>query len=74
MTTRHTVCLLGCGPRGEDHLHGFIENPDRFEVLAVCDRDEARANALAAKYGVGKVYADGEAMLAAERPAVGCGR
>jgi predicted dehydrogenase len=72
MTTRHTVCLLGCGPRGEDHLHGFIENPDRFEVLAVCDRDEARANALAEKYGVGKVYADGDAMLGAERPDVFC--
>ena len=36
---RHTVALMGLGIRGKIHLHGILENPDRYEVVGLCDID-----------------------------------
>ncbi len=72
MPARYSVCLLGCGPRGDEHLHGISANSERFEIRAICDKDHGRAKALAAKYGVPRTYADGEEMLAKEKPEVFC--
>ncbi len=46
MTRR--VAILGAGI-GASHLAGYMRLPDRFEVAAICDLDEARGRALAAK-------------------------
>ncbi len=63
---------MGCGPRGERHAEGLRGRPDRFELVAVCDLDPARAKALAARLGVPRTYADADLMLGAERPDVLC--
>ncbi len=70
MKDTYRVCVLGCGPRGEEHLHGFAMSRDRFEVVALCDLDEEKLTATAAKFEIAKTYADAEAMLAAEKPDV----
>src|SRR6184192_1549853 len=65
---RYRSVLVGCGGRGQSHALGLLANPDRFELVALCDQDDARLGALAAKLGISRGYADAEAMLAAERP------
>jgi predicted dehydrogenase len=69
---RHRAVLVGCGPRGWAHAQGLLANPGRFELVAICDRDEARARALGNRLGIARRYADAERMLEAERPAVLC--
>src|SRR6266487_2003272 len=69
---RYRSVLVGCGGRGQSHALGLLANPDRFELVALCDQDDARLGALAAKLGISRGYADAEAMLAAERPDVLC--
>jgi predicted dehydrogenase len=64
--------LVGCGPRGESHARGLLANPERFELVALCDSDAPRASDLARKLGVSRCYSDAETMLATERPAVLC--
>jgi predicted dehydrogenase len=64
--------LVGCGPRGESHARGLQANPERFELIAVCDSNAPRAADLARKLGISRCYEDAEAMLATERPAVLC--
>jgi D-apiose dehydrogenase len=41
---------------------------DEVEIVALCDRDEARAREMAARHGVPRWYSDARAMLDAERP------
>jgi predicted dehydrogenase len=69
---RYRACLVGCGPRGAFHTEGFIGNPDRFDLTAVCDLNEERLKAFAARFGIAKAYRDAEEMLSAERPEVFC--
>jgi len=69
---RYRSVLVGCGGRGQSHALGLLANPDRFELVALCDQDDARLGALAAKLGISRGYADADAMLAAERPDVLC--
>src|SRR6266446_9319708 len=69
---RYRAVLVGCGGRGQSHALGLLANPDRFELVALCDQDDARLGVLAAKLGISRGYADAEAMLAAERPDVLC--
>ena len=69
---RYRSVLVGCGGRGQSHALGLLANPDRFELVALCDQDDARLGALAAQLGISRGYADADAMLAAERPDVLC--
>src|SRR5207244_3962706 len=69
---RYRSVLVGCGGRGQSHARGLLANPDRFELVALCDQDDARLGALAAKLGISRGYADADAMLAAEQPDVLC--
>ncbi len=64
--------LVGCGARGRSHAVGLLANPDRFELVAVCDRDGERVDALARSLGITHAYTDAQTMLAAERPDVLC--
>lgn len=61
MTDRPAVAIVGCGIISEMLLGGASLAGTR--ICAVCDIDEARAAAAAAKFGA-KVYTDYAAMLA----------
>lgn len=54
------------------HARGIVANPERFELIAVCDVNPERLVPLEAQFGIRKTYRDAEAMLAAERPDVLC--
>ncbi len=54
--------IVGAGV-GSVHAHGYSKLPN-VEIAAICDIDAARAEALAARYGVRSIYTDYEAMLA----------
>ncbi|WAJ27334.1 Gfo/Idh/MocA family protein [Antarcticirhabdus aurantiaca] len=52
MSRRFTVAVVGCGI-GRSHIEeGYARHPDKFEVLAVCDLDEARMGTVADEFGV----------------------
>ena len=69
---RYTIALIGCGSRGEMHTRGILANPERFELVAVCDMDTERLSALAQQFGIQKTYTDAATMLATEQPDVLC--
>ncbi len=69
---KYTVAVVGLGPRGRCHIDGFLRNADRFDVVAVCDVDEARLVRAADGHGVSAAYTDAEAMLAETTPDVFC--
>src|SRR5258705_10000662 len=72
MKRRYRAVLVGCRARGQSPALGLLANRDRFELVALCDRDAARLGALAHTLGITRVYSDAEAMLAAERPDLLC--
>ncbi len=63
----HRGVLIGCGFFANNHMHAWAELPGA-EIAAVCDRDEAKARAMAERFGVAKAYADAAEMLLAEQP------
>ncbi len=69
---RYRVAQVGLGARGKVHARGFLANADRFELVGLCDLDEARLRYGAEQYGVAVTYRDAEAMLADLRPDVFC--
>ena len=50
MTPKYRVVVVGMGKRGLHHAAAFQANP-RFQVVGVCDTDESRLAAAAAKTG-----------------------
>lgn len=50
MTDKYRVVVVGMGKRGMHHALAFHANP-RFEIAGVCDIDQSRADAAAAKFG-----------------------
>ncbi|MBN1888092.1 MAG: Gfo/Idh/MocA family oxidoreductase [Thermoflexales bacterium] len=48
------VGVVGSGI-GRHHINGYASLPDQFQVVAVCDVDQARARALAAECGIPRV-------------------
>ncbi len=63
----HRGVLIGCGFFATNHLNAWAEMQD-VDIVAVCDRDEARAQALARRFGIKKHYPDAASMVAAESP------
>ena len=57
MDDRLKVGIVGCGI-GQAHVHAYQGLPEQFEVVAVCDVDEARAHALAAACTIPRVSTD----------------
>ena len=57
--SRLRVAIVGAGI-GAQHVAGFNANPDLFEVAVICDRDRARASALAAKVTAGSPDVHGD--------------
>lgn len=56
-TERLKVAVVGCGV-GRSHVQAYAELAERFEVIAVCDLDEAKARSVAAEFNVPYVYTD----------------
>lgn len=66
MTRRAEVGVVGCGMIAQlMHLPYLAELRDRFTTVAVCDRQDALARRVAARFGVPDVYGTCEEMLAA---------
>ena len=57
------VGVIGVGSIGPYHVQGYTEHPD-CEVVAICDINLARGNAVANKFGVKTVVAEYKKMLA----------
>lgn len=69
---KYTVAILGCGPRGRQHATAFLDNADRFELVAACDRDTERLQLLTSiREGI-EPFTDGERMLSKVKPDVFC--
>ncbi len=49
------VCVIGLGPIGNRHADIYVEN-ERADLIGVCDIDETRADATAARLGVPAFY------------------
>jgi len=54
MNQKLRVAVVGCGI-GKEHAAAYQRIPDRFELLAICDLDAAKARELAAAYAVPRV-------------------
>jgi predicted dehydrogenase len=52
------VAVVGSGGIGEVHVQAFQSLPEQFELVAICDVDEAKARWLAEKYAIGQVFTD----------------
>jgi len=71
MKDRYRVIVVGAGKRGMHHAGSFQAN-GRFEVVGLCDIDEARLQAAAAKLGVASISPDARQLALALRPDVFC--
>ena len=61
---KHRVVQVGCGYRGKVHLKGWLHNPDRFKLAAVCDLDREKAGAVISELGIEcPIYTDADLML-----------
>jgi len=70
--TKYTVAQVGCGGRGHRHIEGFLRNPDRFDLVAICDLDRERLDATADTFAIPRRYTDADAMLGEVKPDVFC--
>jgi predicted dehydrogenase len=61
------VAGVGAGYFSQFHLAGWKAIPE-VEVVALCDRDEAKAQAQAQRFGIAKVFTDAAQMLDAVAP------
>lgn len=58
--------LIGCGFFASNHMHAWAEL-DEIEIVAVCDRDAAKADAMARTFGIAKTYTDAAEMVRSEK-------
>jgi len=56
------LAIIGAGVWGDTHAGIFAEHPGAVNV-AICDKNEGRAAAVAEKYGIKEVYTDYKEML-----------
>jgi predicted dehydrogenase len=52
MSEIKTVAVVGAGIGRAHIVDGYVTNPDKFKLIAVCDLDETKLNALADEFGV----------------------
>ncbi len=65
MTRQLKGAVIGCGFFAQNHLNGWADI-EGVEIVAVCDRDKAKAEAMRERFGIARAYDDAEAMFAAE--------
>jgi predicted dehydrogenase len=62
-STRLKVAVVG-GGIGTQHIDALIRLPEQFELVAFCDIDPAKAEAVADRYGIGSATTSYDALLA----------
>ena len=65
MTRQLKGAVIGCGFFAQNHLNGWADI-EGVEIVAVCDRDAGKAEAMRERFGIARVYSSAEAMFAAE--------
>lgn len=60
--------VIGCGFWARYQLFGWMEMSDQVELIALCDKDLAKAQRLASEFGSPPVYTDAQALLEEEAP------
>jgi len=71
MSKKYRVMIVGMGKRGMHHAQTFLANGG-FEIAAICDIDESRLQAAAAKLGNPPAGKDAKAMIKEVKPDVFC--
>ncbi|MEI6219432.1 MAG: Gfo/Idh/MocA family oxidoreductase [bacterium] len=71
MSNKYKVMVVGMGKRGKHHAAAFHANP-RFEVVGICDIDEARLLAAAESLGNPERSTDAAALAKSLKPDVFC--
>src|SRR4249919_3609978 len=69
--SKYSVLVVGMGKRGMHHATAFNANP-RFQVAGICDIDQGRLEAAAAKLGNPQKSSDAAALAKAVKPDVFC--
>jgi predicted dehydrogenase len=68
---RYKVIVVGMGKRGQHHAAAFHAN-SRFHLAGICDIDQSRLEAAAAKLGRPQTSADARALARAVKPDIFC--
>ncbi|MBP1993943.1 Gfo/Idh/MocA family protein [Paenibacillus eucommiae] len=63
MTTRLRIAVIGAGSISSVHLQSYANNP-QVELVAICDKNEARAKEKAEQFGAAKIFTDYKQLLA----------
>jgi predicted dehydrogenase len=63
VSTRLKVAVVG-GGIGTQHIDALLELPEQFQLVAFCDIDPAKAEAVADRYGIGSAMTSYEELLA----------
>ncbi len=63
---KHRGVLIGCGFFAVNHMHAWSEIPG-VTIVAVCDRDEAKARHLSEQFGC-QAFTDAKVMLESMKP------
>ncbi|MCQ6563103.1 Gfo/Idh/MocA family protein [Paenibacillus mendelii] len=63
MTTSLRIAVIGAGSISSVHLQAYANNPEA-KLVAVCDKNEARAREKAERFGAAQVYTDYKELLA----------
>ena len=71
MPNKYKVVVAGMGKRGMHHAAAFQAN-GRFEIAGICDTDESRLAAAAAKLGVATTGRDAREVALLARPDIFC--
>src|SRR5512141_1682320 len=71
MDRKYKVVVVGMGKRGMHHATAFQAN-GRFEITGICDIDQGRLDAAAAKLGVTRKGTGAAQVAAAAKPDVFC--
>jgi predicted dehydrogenase len=54
MSSIKTVAIVGAGIGRSHIIEGYVTNPDKYRVLAICDLDETKLNKLADEFNVAR--------------------
>ncbi len=70
---KYRIAQVGCGNRGKQHIDGWRANPERFEIVALCELDRDKMRQVAEERGISPAfYTDAERMLAETKPDLFC--
>ncbi len=63
------VCIISCGMISNSaHIPAYRNYPQDYNIVAVCDTNEAAAKDTAVRHGIPNFYTDAEQMLEREKP------